>query len=1623
MRKMWKKIIAVFLIAVMLSTGPLADAAPKNGQGTTEQATPEGISETDENEQEQTADSSVTGEKKYISELRLFKKSEINNKAVTEGWTIVKNGDSRIDLNEFTGKEGVYLGYKTSTNEAEAIRDIKMLEMDHGYEWFDYQKVAEGEMAKLEPMAADIATAAVEFKENLEKGSKAAEEARKFLNLLYFTRDYPDSSKKESGERILLGDYLASGNVDQQMLKKLIVRMNGGSLLAIYTQLALGVTDTEMNWAERISGQTTFTTTNPTTAQCKLWDGAYYEYAQELLPKLQSFAKGYNSIGQGAATGAAAELEVSGEEELTSQNIQTVMDAGNSEGGKDIVYETAYGMMNRYEVNGEGVGDYILRLASGSYNVKRDYRDLYPLVQALTNAQYAMCRMLGIEQLAIYLDCSDEAYANMDAQRDKIITNIERVTGGQKVFSVWAGVNTEFYDRPVALTSDAYREKKASADYTELTREGEFYDTMNLVMMGIGIASSTCAVITGSITLGLLISGSSLTVWAACVGIIGTGFWATVGGIIGCAAVIGGTVFLIAMIVAMIIYGVYKLAEYVHRDDKGDYTEMPKEIYDIVETKTKKEKKRVFTKYVPVTNAKGEPQDINGDDGNRWNLLYYTKNSNYGAPLCEDREGNAFARVTDMPSTPKGTVPIACFGEEHAANLNSYVRQSKTTPIYLYYITSDSLENTNGSADIDAEEEVNQGEMAKGDKEDNINKNKYLYSLIVSKEGTESAAKAAIKKKPGYKVFDKNLTPGTETFTYIGYALTSVEKDAIRDIRIAPNYSQDLVYGSAPYASAGTFEDGSALIYTRHKDMGSPVLGGLAFRDEILPAEDPLEPINMLSGGNAFNLNLQRGGKPIYLYFLPSETYTSGEKYISGIQIVAGRKTKKTRDRDALMKELGLNDYGLELASYPVMADEEMYVRNTATAAGQANLGVHEYENYTAHLAYSTTYNPYRAIYDIGIYRATTRIDTLQPMLSIKSGGVYVNADVIMISDDAELGFDVEPAVDKVTGYSLDVEGTGKITAGYEEMIRVLKSRSWINPPHSRNRDFKQSLNPEGNINYTFGSKLAVVNTNYRLLGLYMVGRRTEAGKPTKAPLKVEDVVVTSVDRAPDGMRPVPLFMDPYSDTPTNLGFETDAVAGTPVYMYMRGSVPEKPQYISSIEVATYRKPEPPKKVDDMESDEKKQYEMQVKYSDNYSDDSCRMELIGKVSGEIYNYNISPDQSTVWYRTERPTSNTATYLGVNRTNNANQAITGVLLYRADKRPEPEIKVNGIRYKRAGDTPIAGLDQGTSYYLYYTVSPAAGTGGPLTELSFDSTLIRKGEPTAFTITKPDSDDSGTGAEYQTGARDIGLKIHMSVDASESVVCGIVVLTGKRYQVASEMMSRGYYYFIDADLNYNTGCREVYLGYKMCKLSDYEEAVNVGAASDSDFDDDDDDDFSDFRMDFDDIDVDTDVSTDEGVIRDVVITRGGTGDKEIAHNGTTYKRVSDVSLNEGTDGTKLYVYAAYGDTFTIGGVQTRLSPLSGLSVCSHDAVPGMGDMTNKYGYWEDILTTDDEIVNLNDGVISTDYVGHIKDCRLFMFAHRYDASIKPGAQIDRGMDAGGEILTANDSEMVGDIKLAG
>ena len=1548
-----KKVIALGMAAVLLAELPMSNYQPA-AKAAVKETLAVGVAAGATDSQKTVED---TASYDYVSELRLFKTngsdmSSVVKKAEADGWTMVSDNGSPVDLNEWTERDKILMGYKTSKNKADAITDIRMLEMNHGYEFFDYQKIVESQYDKLDGLVADLAEASSEFAANVKKGNRQALKAKECLNTLYFSRSYnkalaescgvPDTglgNDNKGSDRVYLGDYLSSGNVNQDTLKTLIVRMNGGSLTALYTYLSLGVSNGESDWVGRIPASIeSVKKTLEASGGATVADSSYYEYAVELSKQLKAFSEGYRAAESHKKDGEIALPAVSGvsvDAEVTTENCQDIIDAGNEdENAPDLAYEVAYGMLNRFTIGEMKAGDYFLRLGEKSYAERADYRALYPFVDALTDGQYAVMKIVGFVQMALNLDSSDEFYEELDKNMAKAKELIRSIGNSDGTVDVFAGVNNEFYEHPVALTSEATRQNKAGTLYTELTREGEFYDNMNLAMMYIGLACSTCALITGCITIGIMIAGTGLSVWATCVAAVGAGIFASIGGVIGCIAVIGGWVTLAALVIAGIVYLVHWIVGQFKDPDKEDYAYMPTELYDVQQIYKNNAYRSSFIKYVPVTNGSGKPQDLNADDGKRWNLLYYSKSADLGTPIVVTKD-KTFVRTVEDINTPAGYTSVKGFGERSAANLNSYTRKKGgSKPIYLHYTTI-------GSGDTIADDDINKGTV-------NIDEDSYLFDLIVSHEDTESAAKSAITRMKGYRVYDRNLA-GNGKYTYIGYATTKVEKDAIRDIRIVPPGNSDVRIGAASYTTAGTFDDGSALVWTKYKTAGSPIFAGFNAQTKLLPPESEYEPINLPSGGNAFNIYYaSRTKTPMYLYFKPKESFTSGEKYLAGIQMVTTRKGAKTGSMEQFMSELQLTDYGVELAPFsiaPDMDEHKAYFRDS----WPMSYGKFYYEPYKIRLGYSYTYNPYRAVYDMGVYTATTKAPSLQRSITGPKGN-YTVAETVILSDKACLDSPIH----------LDDNDMRKPTE--DEVMAYSSTLSYINPPKARGLDQRHKF--EDNITFS--------ESPFRLQGLYLLGA-VDGGTP----LKLSDIKVTTDGSGIAGFHSVKRFTDPYS-APVNLAYETDDIKADGAYIYLKGEETAKPKYISAIEVSTYKRPDKEGGYDDYEKSQ----------IDRFSDDAAKMGLFPRVNGEVYNYNIAADQNNVWYNDYYAKNSEAAYIGVSRTDNESQAITGLLFYKSKDRPNERIKINGIEYHRTGDSV-------NGYWLYYTKSPGACPGMPMTDLFFDSEALREGCATVAAISAPDV--------YMTSMPGLHLFVHSKADTNDGAISEMNIFKAKnKTELMSHMMEGGYDYFVNASLNINAGGDAVYLVYKMIDKSAMAEAMEETESSDGLFADGagdeesgEDEDWSDFNMDFDDI------VLEEDTIHDIICVVGGDPQKEIKHNGTTYQLVSDISLNSGTSGRTIYLYSTISDTLTIDNKETKVSPLSNVVLCTGYAVPSKKDQSNPYGTWEEVLDTTGTVVDVNTGVFAkTDGGEHVNNCRAYLFVHRYDQLVKPGAQIRRG-----------------------
>ena len=207
-------------------------------------------------------------------------------------------------------------------------------------------------------------------------------------------------------------------------------------------------------------------------------------------------------------------------------------------------------------------------------------------------------------------------------------------------------------------------------------------------------------------------------------------------------------------------------------------------------------------------------------------------------------------------------------------------------------------------------------------------------------------------KNKNYSLYNINLTPDADYCTYFGYKTTNKASNALTDMRFAYNYNATQYSaggGALTYAENGSSGD-LTLYTTRISVYGSPILSDFIAVSDRKDAPAGYEPINMFSGGSAVGLNVDddkelEEKKAYYLYFLPSRAYVSGTEYLGGIATIfdipeTGTYTTKGN--------VGSIDKAIERLGY----------KKLASMSGDGDI--------EGAIAYTTTYNPYRAIYGIG---------------------------------------------------------------------------------------------------------------------------------------------------------------------------------------------------------------------------------------------------------------------------------------------------------------------------------------------------------------------------------------------------------------------------------------------------------------------------------------------------------------------------------------------------------------------------------------------------------------------------------------------------------------------------------
>ena len=168
----------------------------------------------------------------YLSDLKMAEADtadEAKNMLTEAGYTILDK-----NLNPGGGK-AVYLGYQKSKNVDDAITDVKVMNMNGGFNISDYETIFEEAMDTYSSEVNNLRIAANEFAENYKAGKKEAQLAYRQLNYYYVEND--------KGVKTNMGDYMLKFPADNKDFADIFLKGNPNILDNIRILLSMGVAD------------------------------------------------------------------------------------------------------------------------------------------------------------------------------------------------------------------------------------------------------------------------------------------------------------------------------------------------------------------------------------------------------------------------------------------------------------------------------------------------------------------------------------------------------------------------------------------------------------------------------------------------------------------------------------------------------------------------------------------------------------------------------------------------------------------------------------------------------------------------------------------------------------------------------------------------------------------------------------------------------------------------------------------------------------------------------------------------------------------------------------------------------------------------------------------------------------------------------------------------------------------------------------------------------------------------------------------------------------------------------------------------------------------------------------
>ncbi len=1345
-----------------------------------------------------------------------------------------------------------------------------------------------------------------------------------------------------------------------------------------------------------------------------------------------------------------------------------------TEEDRAMTYVNAYNFLNEYEAyRGRPLGEFLVDIGKKTSD-KVDLRRLYPVMEQMTPAQRRMIGLVGVLPL---IGCLGENKANPEAE--KILNRAKakiKEKMGENSFSVWINTNPELADKKVAFTSDAIRLNAAQQlvnEKTDMDKWNEAKKIVNDVLKWINVGSSVLFVLTwiaGNYGLAGLVLKTASTVVSATITAICTKS-------IAISAMVSswtGIFSLVILAVTFLFFIVSLIIDAILKSKPKEYTEMAD---FAVDTKIE-DGNNINLTYEAVKDNQGRIADLNAYEAqNGWLCMYTSKDERSGSPIRADANGNVFDIVYGDTSTPNGYECTSEFGRITPANCNTGAKSDDVNGIFINYHTERSIANSSPDANTGTQQKSSGSKTYYADLVVVSGKDPQTVKARIAKmEGKYQVLDQNLCPDA------RKVQLNEPQYTYLAYTVTGNPKLAVRDIRVATFQNGGQInFGEINYGCAGTLGypandknedknfpgDLDGLYFTKNENAGSPIeVGKLHLVSSHSEAKAGWEPVTTFSGlpYNFATTRMSYGGDsdPVrlrmsaynytgymtktdntwnntkrYLYYEPEVTYTSGTKYLSGIFFGFGTDS-----------ESGVGYLGSTVAKVTQLFDTLSDLPNVEEPSASSGVNLAQsyfYKGFVVdsnqkymRLYYTWSYNPYRALTDVQAFRGSPYTSQLPLFLSksISVSGKETSASYAAATVAVQRSIDQRLIIRAITPENAYMAPCGLL---------------------GQNTEVSEGFTREAQGGFTVsGGKMTLLPTNLYVSG-YVKGRPG---------LTLDDVVVStsarhgvnnggkltcdvSEDKTLAGNTPegdffsVQDFKDPHNLTPFNIAYPswTDDggkakksdedngdhyhKAGTPVYMYIKHPVVRK-KYISKILVGAAVREDVK---NTFENKNKEPTDDELEAFDKQVDLKAMSDAVSAGTDEMIPYDVAGDPTKAWYNhvkagtdPEPPKKgDPAAYLSVTRTDDVDKAIRSVLLYESDAKNTPDqLQFDRATYYCASNSTPIKMNNGNTYFVYYSYNQGTVPGKPITELEISDKVFISGSSTALVVNKADVIGKKNGKNVVTepavpfGDSRMEVFIHAKYDVTTSYFSKIYTASGdteKEAQLA--LLEQGCTEFCDIDLNRGVGGKFVYLGYRGYSLD--EDAINEKTSESAK-------------------EAEKQAQLYEAVY-DIICTVGEEFHPEgiVSERHQIYyapvvrydrnKNPVATDLNEGTNGPKIYMY--YTTMYAADDYNRRMrseedpifstmpkeymkSPLTKIGFALYDYVPYSQDMEaastgtdNKVIPWEYVMKSDNkEQLELNEGAVSFDKYHMTGDNRIYMFAQREAGNVKASAEITGG-----------------------